>query len=424
MNVLIPWIEAFYIDLTNIIILQLLSYAMHHKSLITNGIDSTIESGYAVYVFNSSNPSDYCIFDEVPNFVRLRMLLCIAFGLLEISSVFSVPLLLASMYERFKEKMSEQNLRYFVWATLVLIVLIIPLFIVCNILALVNGLTPSTHFNDISTAFSVMAAAMIFFPVVDTIAATCVMIRFRFIEEFCYKINCFGFRDYSNEDENFSICVKNTTHICAIVAVTWFTQLALFNSIYVFIGAVAAPVETGSLLLLYLTSLFALISFFAVILKVFHKTAQANVVPVAQAGMGHVEVHQNKRARRFVRLVYFLLLVALVGVLAAGIGVFVTFMYVYIALNQEYRNDRGILTFLGALLPSLLASASGLFWMRIMRCIGKENNDTEIRNRIDEHMNQLMEEGIVRRNPPPRPPLLPEEERPLLSSSLSSTTSF
>ncbi len=409
---------------------------MHHKSLITNGIDSTIESGYSVYVFNSSNPSDYCIFDEVPNFVRLRMLLCIAFGLLEISSVFSVPLLLACMYERFKKKMSEQNLRYFVWATLVLIVLIIPLFIVCNISALVNGLTPSTHFNDITIAYSMMAAAMIFFLGTDIIAATCVVIRFRFIEDSCYKINCFGFRDY-NKDKAICVTVV-TTHICAIVAVTWFTQFALFNSIYVFIGAIAAPVETGSLLLLYLTSLFALISFFAVILKVFHKTAQANVVPVAQAGMDHVEVHQNKRARRFVCLVYFLLLIILVGVLAAGIGVFVTFMYVYIALNQEYRNNRGILTFLGALLPSLFASASGLFWTRIMRCM---NNDTEtrteVRNRIDEHINQifqLVEEGIVRRNPPhpppllpppPPPPLLPEEERPLLSScSLSSTTSF
>ncbi len=45
--------------------------------------------------------------------------------------------------------------------------------------------------------------------------------------------------------------------------------------------------------------------------------------------------------------------VFLVCVLAAGIGVFVTFMYVYITLNQEYRNNRGILAFLGALLHAL-----------------------------------------------------------------------
>ena len=426
---------------------------MHHKSVITNGIDSTIESGYSVYVFNSNNPSDYCIFDEVPNFLRLRILLGIAFGLLEMSSVFSIPLLLASMYERFKRKMTKQNLRYFVWATLVLIVLMIPLLITCNIFALINGFkTPPTHYNDIHTAFIMMAVAMGIFPLVDTVAAILVMYRFKRIEENLWtNINCFGFRNYTN---TCLICGKNFLHGFAIVAVTWFTQLALFNSIYMFIGAIAAPVETGSLLLLYITSLFALISFFAVILKVFHKTLpepppaadgqqgpppateaqerpppaaedqeepppaaedqeepppaaedqegpppaaeaqegpppaaedqagpppaaedQAGPPPAAeaQAGQGFVGFLKNNQC-----LIYFVLLIALVCVLAAGIGVFVSFMYIYITLNQEYRNNRGILTFLAALLPSLLVSISGIFWTRVMRCIGKDNNDAAL----------------------------------------------
>ncbi len=354
---------------------------MHHNSVITKGIDSTIESGYSVYVFNSNNPSDYCIFDEVSNFLRLRILLGIAFGLLEMSSVFSIPLLLASMYERFKRKMTEKNLRYFVWATLVLIVLIIPLLITCNILALINGFkTPPTHYNDIYAAFIMMAVAMGIFPLVDTIAAILVVYRFKRIEEDSWtNINCFGFRNYEGTKV---MCLKNAIHIGAIVAVMWFTQLALFNSIYLFIGAIAAPVETGSLLLLYITSLFALISFFAVILKVFHKTlpaaeAQEGQPPAeAQEGQGFVaflKVLKNNRC-----LIYFVLLIALVCVLAAGIGVFVSFMYIYITLNQEYRNNRGILTFLAALLPSLLVSISGIFWTRIMRCIGQDNNDADL----------------------------------------------
>ncbi len=458
--------------------------------MITKGIDSTIESGYSVYVFNSNNPSDYCIFDEVPNFLRLRILLGIAFGLLEISSVFSIPLLLASMYERFKRKMTEQNLRYFVWATLVLIVLIIPLFITCNIFALINGLTtPPTHYNEIYTAFIMMPIAIVSFLVVDIVAAIFVVIRFNKIENSRAKINCFGFRDYKNTNV---ICVKNAIHVFTIVAVTWFTQFALFNSIYMFIGAIAAPVETGSLLLLYITSLFALISFFAVILKVFHKTlpaaeaqeepppaetqegpptaetqegpppaetqegpptaetqegppppaetqeepppaetqegpppaetqegpptaeTQEGPPPTAEAQEGPppaetqegpppaetqegpppaetqegpppVLAAEAQEGQGFVRfpkvlknnrcLIYFVLLIALVCVLAAGIGVFVSFMYIYITLNQEYRNNRGILTFLAALLPSLLVSISGIFWTRIMRCIGQDNND-------------------------------------------------
>ena len=381
-----------------------------------------------MYVFNSSNPSDYCIFDEVPNFLRLRTLLCIAFGLLEISSVFSIPLLLASMYERFKRKMTEQNLRYFVWATLVLIVPIILLLIFCNILALINGLTtPPTHYSDIYTAFILMAIGMGIFLAADIGTAIVVVFRFNSIENSWHNINCFGFRDCKNTG---LICGKIFLHGFAIFAVTLFTQLALFNSIYMFIGAIAAPVETGSLLLLYVTSLFALISFFAVILKVFHKTlppargptdriatpknaqtkAQNNPTPTFSSleeqqpenGMDDQPkiVQKNNNITWCVCLCYFFLLIALVCVLAAGIGVFVSFMYIYITLNQEYRNNRGILTFLAALIPSLFASISGIFWTRIMQCIGKDNNDTVIRNRIEEHMTQifqLMEEGIVQK---------------------------
>ena len=369
-------------------ILQLLSYAVHRNTAITNGIDSTIESGYSVYVFNS-NPSDYCIFDEVSSFLLLRRLLCIAFVLLEISSVFSIPLLLASMYDEFKEKMSstdnngkEKKLRYFVWATLILIVPIILLLFCCNGYAIYNGLrTPPTNFNDIIAAFVVMAVAMVVFPVVDTLAAIYVVIRFHFITGPQHEINCFGFPNFANT-EGKCIRLKNVIHVGTIVAVTWFTQLALFNCIYVFIGVIAAPVETGSLLLLYITSLFALISFFAVILKVFHKTLPAAAQPreAAQLNNRQVQITYARGCLCFTCLVPYVFLVC---VLAIGIGVFVTFMYVYIVLNQEYRNNRGILTFLGALLPSLLASASGLFWTQVMGCIGNKNNtDTNFEERI------------------------------------------
>ncbi len=308
------------------------------------------------------------------------------------------------MYDKFKEKMNstdsngrENKLRYFVWATLILIVLIIPLLLFCNIYAIYNGLrTPPTNFNDIIAALVVMAVAMFLFPVADILAAYVVIRNCN--NETWREINCFGFPNFANTELN-CIRLKYIIHLVAIVAVTWFTQLALFNCIYVFIGAIAAPVETGSLLLLYITSLFALISFFAVILKVFYKTLPAddgaeeaqpeNAIAreVAQRNDGDIEAREAQPdnagearaaqpnngevrityARGLFRLVPF---VVLVCVLAAGIGVFVTFMYVYITLNQEYRNNRGILAFLGALLPSLLASTSGFFWTKIMPCIG------------------------------------------------------
>ncbi len=413
-------ILSFYL----ICILQLLSYALHRNSVIHNGIDSSIESGYSVYVFNTTNLGDYCIFDEYNKFLQLRTLLFVAFGLLELTSVFSIPLLLASIYDEFKRKMSstddngkENRLRYFVWATLILIVLITLLLVCCNAYAIHNGLSSSqTNYKDIFRGFTAMAVAMGVLPVLNIVAAI-VVVKF-IVNQDEHGINCFGFPDFVNTERK-CLCVK-IVHGVAIFFVTWFTQFALFNSIYVFIGAIAAPVETGSLLLLYITSLFALISFFAVVLKVFCKTlptaqptdpedpadpevtqpadpevTQPADPEVTQPADPEVAQLHNQEAppvtitycqgfSGFVCLVPFLLLVC---VLASGICVFVTFMYLYITLNQEYRNNRGILTFLGALLPSLLASTSGFFWTRIMPCIGKRNreplSDTEIRESME-----------------------------------------
>ena len=407
------YILSFYL----VCILQLLSYALHRNSVIHNGIDSSIESGYSVYVFNTTrNHGDYCIFDEYQNFGLLRTLLFIAFGLLELTSVFSIPLLLASIYDEFKRKMSnENNHRYFVWATLILIVPIILLLFCCNTLAIINGLSsPRTKYNDIFAGFIVMAVLMVVLPVVDLLAAI-VVVGFYFIAQLKDEMNCFGYPYRVNTTRKCS-CLKNFVHIGVIVVVTWFTQLALFNSIYVFIGAIAAPVETGSLLLLYITSLFALISFFAVILKVFRKTLPTAVAkliarradeqpvenappapdapPVVeqQSEPSEITITCCQGCSCFTCFVPFLLLVI---VLAAGIGVFVSFIYLYVTLNQEYRNNRGILTFLGALLPSLLASTSGFFWTQIIPCIGKRKepggNEADYLKKIAESLDQIKE---------------------------------
>ncbi len=63
-------------------------------------------------------------------------------------------------------------------------------------------------------------------------------------------------------------CGRRATDTCAGYM---FAQLALFNSVFISFAVIAAPVESGSLLLLYLSSLFALISVLATGLKMVHK---------------------------------------------------------------------------------------------------------------------------------------------------------
>ncbi len=63
--------------------------------------------------------------------------------------------------------------------------------------------------------------------------------------------------------ENATATSKNDIvsfwHIFSMVSITVFTQLALFHTLYLLQLYIAAPVESGSLLLLYLSSLFTLI---------------------------------------------------------------------------------------------------------------------------------------------------------------------
>ncbi len=428
-----------------------------------NGIDLADDSGYSVYVVDTDNPSDYCVFDEVHSFYVMRVLFFTSFVILEATSVFSIPLLLASVYETFKKKMLKGNMRYFVWASFILIVLLIPLLLTCNIFAIVDILQQqsSTHFHEIFAAGIMMSVILPVLFVIDVVAAILVTRRLKGIAGSYTKVNCFGLYkkltgyediDLEENDDNNEPWwekVKIILHGVVIVAVTFFTQLMLFNFIFVIVGAVAAPVETGSLLMLYIASFFSLISFFAVILKVFHnivikKTEQSllsrnepirvenqeirqnlfprnepireeyqgirrnedpfpvqieeirrenekigaeNVIigaenerradenennPVQQDLSEYIIIFSWERISKMQYFLCFISLILLVFILAAGIGVTVSFIYIYTVLNQEYRNNRGIITFLGALLPSLLASTSGFFWTRVLPCIGKQ----------------------------------------------------
>ncbi len=178
-------------------------------------------------------------------------------------------------------------------------------------------------------------------------------------------------------------------HYIVIVVLTFSTQLVLFNSAFVLIGVVAAPVETGSLLMLYIASLFSLISFIALIFKVFHHIAmkEKEQTEASRALERERGDSQLRSPKVILKRSYIAGLILLVFILAAGIGVTVSFIYIYTVLNQEYRNNRGIM---GALLPPVLASTSGFFWARIIPCVGKPNKQENGREEVLDELSQVI----------------------------------
>ena len=381
--------------------LQLLSYAKHRNIEKTNGFDSSTESGYSVYVFGS-DLSDYCIFDEVGPFRNLRILLWASFGALEIAVTFAAPLIMISVYHDFKRKMNDDKsrLRYYVWAMIVVMTLLIGPIYACNSLAISSG----SYFVDVRVETYCLIGFLVALPILDVVWAVIAIAVFKFFEKAalnekaicldCYYVNCLcrhtdyyfidseenGTRtqlnnnelnedqrnDHSDDDESevrtrqhlntrlkkyerklmIKLVLKNGFHLASIAFITLFAQLTLFNSVFISFAVIAAPVESGSLLFLYLSSLFALISVLATGLKIAHKFQTSKQICIALI------------------LLFFLM----VGV-AGGVGVFVSFVYKYTLLIQEYRNSRGVIAFLGPIVPSVLATSVGGIFTTIIPCI-------------------------------------------------------
>ncbi len=336
--------------------MQLLSYAKHRNAVTTNGFDSSTESGYSVYVFGPDS-GDYCIFNEVGPFQNLRILLWASFGALEVSITFAIPLIMFSLYREFKRKMNddESRLRYYVWAVIVVIALLIGPMYACNGLAIHRH----SHFKDLTVELICLAVFLGFLPILDFMAIIAMFASKRKFaaaaedQTFLYNV-ILSFRnegysiiDQSEDESTLSrMVVKDIRHIALITVITWFAQLALFHSVFISFAVIAAPIESGSLLLLYLSSLFALISVLATGLKMVHKV-------------------ESRIGFSFASITFIFLSIGVAG----GIGVFVTFIYKYTLLIQEYRNSRGVIAFLGPIVPSVLATIVGGIFTTIISCI-------------------------------------------------------
>ncbi len=262
--------------------MQLFSYAKHRNVAKTNGFDSSTERGYSVYVFGTDHPGDYCIFDEVWSFHYLRMLLWSSFGIIELAVTLAAPLLMISLHEVVAKKMKDYKsvFRYYFWAVILVITPLIALIYICNGFAIYSGLNGQSHINI--SVFVVLIGVLAVVFVLDVILAgisMCVLRKVWIKKNVCL---CYlGYKPVNTDQtsENDTATSENATatskndivsfwHIFSMVSITVFTQLALFHSVFISFAVIAAPVESGSLLLLYLSSLFTLISFLALGLKI------------------------------------------------------------------------------------------------------------------------------------------------------------
>ncbi len=374
--------------------MQLLSYAKHRSVVKKNGFDSSTERGYSVYVFGT-DPGDYCIFDEVWSFHYLRILLWSSFGTIELAVTLAAPLLMISLYKTLAKKMKDTDsvFRYYVWAMILVITPLNALMYICNGFTVYNGLNGKSHtkIGHISVAFEALVVVLAGVFVLDVIMAGISMCILRKV---WIKQNRLGYERVNTDGEHNTATSENDTvtskhnavasddvtfwHIFSMISITVFAQLALFHSVFISFAVIAAPIESGSLLLLYLSSLFALISFLALGLKI------ANNV-------------QHKC------IAFSLVIILLIGV-AGGLGIFVSFVYKYTLLIQEYRNSSGLISFLRPVILSLLATVGGIL-TTIVSCKSinpKKEEPTQTENTVScKSINPKKEESTQPENTAP-----------------------
>ena len=354
--------------------MQLQSYAIHaDNSVLENMIDFDSERGYSLYIFDATSPSGYCVLTEESDFSRLRILLAVAFGILEPASVFIIPLLMAGVRDKFKNKCSG-TMRCFTVATVMVIIILVVLFYLCNIRSIYAILSEPIEFSNTKVALVVLTVTLVVFPLFDIVAAG-VLVLYKYIKSPEDKHCCsrVKFRHINNQDGDTSpvSVLWLRFHFISVVCVTVFFQLLLFNLTFVSMAAVAAPIQVGSLLIFYCTSLFCFTSFLALVLKVLFRAFRS-----------------QKGYKIFAIALIFLSVFVL-----AGIVVFCVFLYYYTILKQEYRNDRGVLTFLGALLPSALVTGMGAFLTWVISHIQLMNraDDSDRSENSDEQNEQNLD---------------------------------
>ena len=143
---------------------------------------------------------------------------------------------------------------------------------------------------------------------------------------------------------------------------TVFLVLVSFHSVYIILGAVAAPVVVLSHASFYIAAFICLIMFMAFFLK---------FTNMSECEKLRKEPLTKKRCMNHAQ--YSLAVFSAFFLVPCVFG-FGLFYYFFTNMVQDYRKDGDILSILGAFLPSAVVGFVGFCGNRLMKCVDKVSN--------------------------------------------------
>lgn len=319
--------------------LQLRTYALKRKSIISDGldIDASGLQGYVSYF----NDSDFRVIESRTNYTVNLFLLIIGLVALATFITIATPLLINAQYQTLYNLANEKhtNAIFVIWATVIICFIATICILVIDVyyLFIEQLMMPDTPAPWIYYLAMALTAGFVLF---DLLLVLGIKKNKDFPLPYLLKIlfcqNCY---------EN-TIVAQTLAIWSAII----FMQLTAFHMTFIFLAFVAAPVQTGSTLLLFITGLLSGISLTTLFLAAFQKRK-----PSAETQRKHV-------ARSYLLKVLYLILFICILIFT----IFFATCFIRITIYVGDVQSGGIPSLIASLAPSALLAGMGFLGKRVL----------------------------------------------------------
>ena len=315
------------------------------------GVDEN-SRGYSCYFYKHNKTRDCCITGQADKFQQIRISAAVCIVLFICMFGIGVAPYVCNFYDNLLRSAQQphSDTLYHVWAICITAFLVETTILGFSMKVFVRRYNEASDNVDIRFYYGIAFCMLIVLPIVDFVYSIVMSIRFK-LKDKLLKYNCSIIFLCQSKNGSFIItCI-------GITAITYILQQFTFCSYNIILAAIASPLHTCPLFLIYVSGL----SLFTICTSTLLKSL-------------------NKHLKMKTSLIFVVLIMI--------VAIFVTFLFVFISLITlvgAYSTDDGILSVVGSLLPTLMFTLLGFLVKRLMKLLGLKELSTNQTTQLGEN---------------------------------------
>ena len=316
-----------------IFLMQLKSYVKDNRLL---GVDEN-SRGFSCYFYGHNKTRDCCVAGLENTYRAIRISAATLILLLLCLFGFGSPPYILRIYDNLSQSAQQphSNTLYYIWSVCITAFLIGLTIIVFLIKVFVCRYNEANDQTDVQVYYWLTLACLLALPFINFVYAILLSFKFKLKAKL--------------QNSNCSIMFICRNHNCALVitctgiaALSSILQQLSFCGYNIILAAIASPVHTCPLLLIYLSGTFFFVILLAILLKSFHKYGcKAKVCSVTM----------------------------LIAIVIAIFAVILFIVVKVVAIIAVHSTDDGILSVAGSLLPTIFLTSVGYLGKRSLKII-------------------------------------------------------